>query len=172
MIFVTVGGQMPFDRLIKAMDQWAANQPQLRCLAQVGRGGWRPKHMDWVEILPPQKFREHLNGAELVVAHAGMGSILSALDMGKKLLVMPRRGHLQETRNDHQMATANRLAAMGLVIHARDEKELPQLLPPHGKIDPRRSTSCYASPQLLDAIRSFISEPDPDTLTTAITSYE
>ena len=160
MILITVGGQMPFDRLVRAVDQWAAGQGNRVCFAQVGRGGWRPKHMEWAELLPPPVLREKLESASLVVAHAGMGTILSALDLGKKLLVMPRRGHLRETRNDHQVATAKRLHRMGLVEYAVDEVHLLERLADPETIQPRRTTSSFASPQLLQALRSFVLAPD------------
>jgi len=150
---------MPFDRLIRMVDQWATKHKEIRCFAQIGRGGWRPRHMEWVELLPPPAFRTKLNDASLIVAHAGMGTILSALDIGKKLIVIPRHGYLHETRNDHQMATAKRLKTMGLVTYATDEVELTVLLADLNTIKPHQSTSRFASPQLLKALRGFILEP-------------
>ena len=43
-IFVTIGSMFPFDRLIRAMDAWAAAQPERRVelLAQIGDGGYEP----------------------------------------------------------------------------------------------------------------------------------
>ncbi|MHB8790236.1 MAG: glycosyltransferase [Desulfobulbaceae bacterium] len=158
MIFVTVGGQMPFDRLIQAVDDWAFTNKGAICFAQIGLGGWRPRNMEWVELLSPPDFREKLENSSLVVAHAGMGTILSALEIGKKLIVVPRRGHLHETRNDHQVATAKRLESMGLVVHAADERLLIEKLKYPDAIEPRRSASAYASTQLLKAVHSFIHE--------------
>ncbi len=159
MILITVGGQLPFDRLVRAVDEWAATHRDTHCFAQIGPGGWRPKHMEWVEFLPPPVFREKLEDASLVVAHAGMGTILSALYLGKKLIVVPRFGHLREHRNDHQVATVKRLEAMGLVVYAPDEKQLLSLLDDPDAIKPCRSVSSFASPQLINAVRSFILTP-------------
>jgi len=53
-----------------------------------------------------------------------MGTIITALELDKPILVMPRRGDLGETRNDHQLATARRLHALGLIEVALDEAEL------------------------------------------------
>ena len=70
-----------------------------------------------------------------MLAHAGMGSILTALEFNKPLVVMPRRGHLAETRNDHQFDTAQQLVcrpaaalAGGSVWVAMNERELPTVL--------------------------------------------
>ncbi len=150
---------MPFDRLVQTVDDWAANHTDTQCFAQIGPGGWRPRHMEWVEFLSPPVYREKLENASLVVAHAGMGTILSALDLGKRLIVLPRLGRLRETRNDHQVATAKRLEAMGLVVHAADETQLLAQLADPDTIEPRRSASPFASHQLLDAVRDFVRTP-------------
>ena len=107
MIFVTVGAQMPFDRLVKAVDQWAASQGR-GDVAQIGSTDYRPSAIQWTRFLDPEKFKHRFETAKVVVAHAGTGSIITALQLGKPILVMPRRANLRETRNDHQVATADR----------------------------------------------------------------
>ena len=59
-----------------------------------------------------------------MIAHAGMGSIITALELGKPIMVMPRRASLGEHRNDHQVATAKRFAEQGRIMVAFNEKEL------------------------------------------------
>ena len=66
--------------------------------------------------------------ADAIVAHAGMGTILTALELGKPLLVLPRRASLGEHRNEHQLATARRFADTGRLAVAFDESELAQRL--------------------------------------------
>ena len=156
MILITVGGQMPFDRLVQTVDNWAANHRDTQCFAQIGPGGWRPIHMEWIEFLSPPVFREKLENANLVVAHAGMGTILSALDLGKRLIVLPRLGRLGETRNDHQVATAKRLKSMGLVEYALDEKDLIERLCNLKMIKSRKIISPYANSSLIRVLRAFI----------------
>jgi UDP-N-acetylglucosamine transferase subunit ALG13 len=156
MIFVTVGAQMPFDRLIGPVDAWAGAHPEARVFAQVGHGGGHPRHCAFVELLDPPAFRERLEACEIVVAHAGMGSILNSLQAGKPILVMPRRGDLGETRNDHQVATAERLAATGRVQVAWDEEELASRLERLDELRAAARIGPHATPQLLAAIRGFV----------------
>jgi UDP-N-acetylglucosamine transferase subunit ALG13 len=89
-----------------------------------------------------------------------MGSILMALQYGKPIVVMPRRGELRETRNDHQVATAIRFKSLGKIAVAMDEQELPGLLDAAAMIRPADSISAEASKELIDAIRDFIHESD------------
>jgi len=157
-IFVTVGSQLPFDRLVLAADRWAAARGREDLFAQIGIGATPPQHMDSEETLTPQAFLERLHEAQLVVAHAGCGSILQALSLGKRILVMPRRGDLRETRNDHQMATAARMQELCGVPVAHDESELIAQL---DQLSDATTTTVptlreSASEELLETIRRFI----------------
>jgi UDP-N-acetylglucosamine transferase subunit ALG13 len=156
-VFVTVGAQIPFDRLIAAVDVWAADQSaHHRLFAQVGEHGFRPSHMEFAELLEPPEFKRRVLWADVLVAHAGMGSILTALQYGKPILVMPRHGRLMETRNDHQVATAQRFREMGKVAVAMDETEIPSKLNGLASLGRSEQISDRASDELLAAIRGFI----------------
>ena len=113
MIFVTVGTQGQFDRLIRTVDRWAGLRGRTDVFAQTGPSAYRPIHIRSKPFIDPIEFRQHVELASLVIAHAGMGSIITALELGKRIIVMPRRADLGEHRNDHQVATAKRFAAQG-----------------------------------------------------------
>lgn len=127
MIFVTVGLQLPFDRMIRAIDAWAG-ESGAEVFAQVGPSSYPAKHIRTQAWLTAHEFDAAFQSAELVVAHAGMGSILTALSFGKRLIIMPRRAALDEHRNDHQLATAKRFAAVAAVDIAWHEGELIERL--------------------------------------------
>lgn len=158
MIFATVGSQMPFDRLMEALDKWAGKSTQsMPILAQTGATKFRPKNMRAVESLSPAEFRDAVQAATVIVAHAGMGSVLTALEFGKPLVVLPRLGSKQETRNDHQVATARWLATKPGIFVAMDDAEL------EGAINRARTQasqsdaiSPFATPALIDALKTFI----------------
>ncbi len=156
MIFVTVGAQMPFDRLVRTVDAWAAGHPEHHVLAQIGDGATAPTAMHWTPRLDAATFRRCLFEADLVVTHAGMGTILTALELGKPTIVMPRRGQLRETRNDHQLATAESLLADERIAVAWDERELLEKLEHMADVAPPPPVPSHASADLLDALRQFI----------------
>lgn len=161
MIFVTVGSQMPFDRLIAAVDQWASEAGRTDVVAQIGDSELTPQSIESFERVAPAEFERLCTEAELLVAHAGMGSILTALENGTPVLVMPRRGALRETRNDHQVATAKALSAQGRVMVAMDEDELIATLHDLGPVEASPTISAHASPELLEAVGAFVAEPVP-----------
>lgn len=157
MIFVTVGTQLPFDRLIQTLDQWAAQRDaQPEVFAQIGPEGRAPTTIEFVRTMNATEFAEKLNAATCVIAHAGMGTILSALEIGKKVIVMPRQASLGEHRNDHQLATAKKLGDAGMVDVAADEHELIKLLDNLDEPSESSTISAYASEPLLNAVRQFI----------------
>jgi len=159
MIFVTVGTDAPFDRLITTVDRWAGESGRTDIVAQIGRSDLRPRFLRATQFLDPPQFAEHFSSAEFVIAHAGMGTILSALRFGKPLIVMPRRATLGEQRNEHQFATASRLAELGKVTVAFNEIELADRLRSADTIRAAEKIGAYAEPRLLDGIREFIRGP-------------
>jgi len=172
-IFATVGTQLPFDRLIDAVDRWAGAAAGREVFAQVGDTRLRPRHIECAVSLSPAECREKLLAATAVVAHAGAGTILSALELGKPLLIMPRKAEFGEHRNDHQLATAERFASIGRVTVAVDEHALLGKLDELDALRVREKISPYASPELLQLIQGFIADSGARRVTTvrrAVTS--
>lgn len=162
MIFVTVGTQLPFDRLIDAVDTWAGRRPGREVFAQVGPTALEPRHIEFSEFISPGECRERMSQADAIVAHAGMGTILTALELGTPLLVMPRRAALGEHRNEHQLATARRFAELGRIVVAFDESELPARLDELHGLSARDSIAPYAPERFIAALREFIQgSPQP-----------
>lgn len=156
MIFVSVGQMMPFDRLIRLVDEWAAGRPDVDVVAQVGEGTYEPRHIQAVNYLTPVEFREHVERADAVLSHAGTGNIFAALEVGKPLLIFPRQHSLREVTNDHQEATARFFAERGLLRVAVNEQELRRELDDLESAPPPRKCSVEASPELVQRLRRFI----------------
>lgn len=158
MIFVTVGAQMPFDRLVKTVDQWARDRGRDDVFAQIGPTDFCPLHIRSARFLRPGEFKNRYEAAKVIVAHAGTGTIITALQLGKPIIVMPRRGSLRETRNNHQVATAEQFRRFSSVVVAWDEKELIARLERIDELDGLRAIGSHASGELLEAIRGFVED--------------
>lgn len=131
MIFLTVGTQLPFDRLVRAVDAWARARGRTDVFGQIadpGPGGFRPTAFPWTANVTPGEFQARCQEATLIVAHAGMGSLISAMTHARPILIMPRQAGLGEHRNDHQLATADRLKDRTGVFVAADEATLAERL--------------------------------------------
>jgi UDP-N-acetylglucosamine transferase subunit ALG13 len=157
MIFVTVGEQLPFDRLIRTVDEWAGTSKK-EVFAQIGRSVYMPKHIFHKAFLTPEEYTEKLLAADVIVAHAGMGTIITASELGKPILIMPRQAAFGEVRNDHQYSTARRFLALNYVTVAFDEVELKvrldKLAEPVNCLNLAGANG--SSPLLIKTIRDFI----------------
>lgn len=154
MIFVVTGTQLAFPRLIGAMDALA---PELgeKVIAQVGPDSTPRPNIETHVKLAPARFEELFREARIIVAHAGVGSILSAKRTQRPLIVVPRRFDLGEHRNDHQQATAKELERMTGVRIAWDIDMLPALLK-EGAIPPADPTPGPLADALLTRLKDFI----------------
>lgn len=153
MIFVTIGTQFPFDRLIEMLDRIAPELDE-EIYAQVLKGKYKPKHIKTLDFIEPDEFEEVFVQARLIVAHAGMGTILSALRNSKPLIIFPRIAALGEHRNDHQSATAMMIKEKKYAYVATDEKELRELL--HKDLHPLKKIGEFASESLVKSLKDFI----------------
>ena len=119
--------------------------------------------MRWERVIPVNTFRAFLRKCNTVVAHAGMGTIISATEIGKQVVVMPRRADLNEHRNDHQLATAERLKHISGLEVAHDCQALTQYL--DQSLDLATLSKSEVSPdlvvsdQLIRTVRSFAGLP-------------
>jgi UDP-N-acetylglucosamine transferase subunit ALG13 len=160
LIFVTVGSVDPFDRLIRAMDEWAGAQGRKDVFAQIGKSAYVPRHIGYTQFLSPTEFRERIRTARLIVAHAGTGSIIAALEAGIPIIVMPKLANLGEHRNEHQVATARRFGQKQGILVANDEKDLLLKLQEEENHSAPSAITPQASPDLISAIRKFIFQTD------------
>jgi UDP-N-acetylglucosamine transferase subunit ALG13 len=126
MIFLTVGTQFPFDRLVKSMDQaFDGRLINEEIFAQIGESSYKPLNFESVVSLEKNVFDKRLREASNVISHAGMGTITMALKNHKPLLVMPRLKRYREHVNDHQVATARKFEELGHILAVYDAKDLP-----------------------------------------------
>ncbi|HTI31111.1 MAG TPA: glycosyltransferase [Sphingomonas sp.] len=125
MIFASVGSMLPFDRLVRAVDTWAGAHPEMPVFLQIGQGEYEPKHAEFARIVTPADYTRRVKDARLFVAHAGMGSILQALEAGTPILVTPRDPALKEITNDHQAATIANFGNRPGIAVAKTVQALP-----------------------------------------------
>ncbi len=126
MIFLTIGTQFPFDRLIKAVDQAVASGTvSEQVFAQIGDTDYLPRSFESAPMLKKHIFDRRIRQSSSVIGHAGIGTIITALDNNKPLLVMPRLKKYGEVVNDHQVAIAEKFEKRGYVLAAYAETQLP-----------------------------------------------
>ena len=156
MIFVTVGSQMPFDRLVQAMDDWSRLHKHEQVVCQTGDTQFVPRSMKSVARMLPQEFEREVAAASLVVSHAGMGTILTCLHLGTPVVILPRLGSRNETRNDHQVDTCMQLRGRTGICVADDVPALMRILENREWSGESGQIGAVATPELLARIRNEI----------------
>jgi beta-1,4-N-acetylglucosaminyltransferase len=127
MIFLTVGTQFPFDRMVKAVDEFIDTKGfEGEIYGQIGNSAYKPRNFEAVESLEKHLFDSFLREASCIISHAGMGTITMALEHNKPLLVMPRLAKFGEAVNDHQVAIAKKFEQLGHILVAYSQDWLPE----------------------------------------------
>lgn len=128
MIFVTVGSAEPFERLLLSLPRPHAEE----IVAQTGPSRAQLPGVDCTPFMSFEQLMEAMGRARVVVAHAGVGTVLAALSAGKRPVLVPRRRECGEAVDDHQVELAHRLASEGLARVVDDPGELTAVLAEEG----------------------------------------
>jgi len=148
---------MPFDRMIRVVDEWARDNPDTEVFAQIGKASYRPAHIRYAEFLTPREYDQKIRESDYVIAHAGTGTIIKSLEYRKPVILMARESAKGETRNDHQLHTIELLAKRNRIYSFSDAASLDKLIGNMpANIDDEFSR--FASQRLLDAIADFIAQ--------------
>jgi len=161
MIFVTVGTEKyPFDRLLRIVDDAVgAGIIQGPGFAQTGCSTYRPRHLRFQPLIGFDEMRQRVREADLVIGHAGVGTIVLALNQGRVPLVMPRRADLREHISDHQIDFALRLDDCGKIILFQNENEFRNKvnrLKPTAETTSFRAKPSQARKDLIDYLRATL----------------
>lgn len=155
MIFVAVGTQFPFDRLIKAMDEWAASHDE-KVVAQISEGEYLPEHIEWHRFLDGEQYNKNIREASVFISHAGMGNIISAREQQTPIIVMNRQYKLGEHRNDHQADGLKWMGKLDGVYTASTQEALFKQLDEVDQLVTADTENKVGSIELSDYLVSFI----------------
>ena len=112
MILVLTGThQQQFNRLLEAVDALAL--PDV--IAQTGHSTFQPRGTCH-QSLPFEDVQRLLREADIVICHAGTGTVMSALAAGKCPVVAPRFVQFGEHVDNHQIELVAALAENDLII--------------------------------------------------------
>ncbi len=125
-VFVTVGStEFQFNRLLKDIDDLIEQGfIKEKVIAQVGTCDYTPRNFDhfkWVSFTEMQKLMQQ---SKYTVTHSGTGSIVNALQMGAKVITVPRLAKNGEHLDNHQLEIAGEFKALGLLMVSNNSGEL------------------------------------------------
>ena len=126
MIFVTVGTQdKPFTRIIKGVeDAVLSGAITDEVIVQAGNTKYTSEVLNILNYVPFDKFNEYVEKADIIITHGGVGSILNALKLKKKIIALPRLAKFGEHVNDHQLQVIQKMTKDGYILSCEDENEI------------------------------------------------
>lgn len=149
MIFATCGSSpAAFDRMMRALEALPAEE----LTVQHGPSPAPPCARAY-PFLPFGTMVEFMEHADIVVSHAGVGSIMCALQAGHVPVVFPRLKRYSETVDDHQVELATALSKRGTVIVATTAEELALAVQ---SVPQRTHHEAFPSDGLRGAVRAAI----------------
>ena len=151
MILVTLGTHpQPMDRLLKELDRLVETGViREEVIVQAAEFGYRPIRLTAIPTTTAEEFRRLVESADVVISHAGPGTLAAVRQAGKAPVVVPREAVHHEHVDDHQVRYAQRLQLEPGYVVVADLKELP------GAIDrARRTTTASTQPDRSRAIEA------------------
>ncbi len=158
MILVTLGTQdKSFTRLLEVIDDLIQKKIiKDKVIVQAGSTVYQTKNMDVFDYITPEELDNLVDECDLLITHAGVGSIMAGLRKQKKIIAAPRLAKYKEHTNDHQKQIAEQLAKEGYLLELKDFKKLDKLLQKAKHFTPRKFEG--NSKMIIQTIEEFIDQ--------------
>lgn len=140
MILVLLGTQNnDFTRLLEAVQENINNKTiNEEVIVQAGFTKFDSKDMKIFSLIDKEKIGKLQDKADLIISHGGVGSIVSSLEKGKKVIVVPRLKKYGEHVNNHQIQIAKKFSKDGYVKSVINEKDLGKAIQSMADFEPKK----------------------------------
>jgi UDP-N-acetylglucosamine transferase subunit ALG13 len=160
MIFVVIGTEkFPFNRLVESLDRLVeAHDITDEVFVQTGSCTYLPRHCIWKPFISFGEMCKNIESANLVIAHAGAGTTLLCIQLGKWPILVPRQKKFGEHVDDHQVSFAKKFEAIGLASVAYEMPALKDHIAAHqsqAQVSPYRQSE--SKKQLIQYLESCCS---------------
>ena len=130
MILVLLGTQNnSFHRLLEEIEKLIdKNIIKEEVIVQAGYTKYESNKMKIFKLISKEKLEEYQDEANIIITHGGVGSIISSVEKGKKVIAVPRLHEYEEHVNNHQKEIVEMFDKKGYIIGIKDVKELENAL--------------------------------------------
>ena len=139
MILVLLGTQNnDFSRLLEAVQENINNKTiNEEVIVQAGFTKFNSKDMKIFSLIDKEEIGKLQDKADLIITHGGVGSIVSSLKKGKKVIVVPRLKRYGEHVNNHQIQIARKYSEQGYVKYVINERNLGKVIKSMADFQPK-----------------------------------
>lgn len=131
MILITLGTQdKKFYRLLEAVQNQIDNKHiKDRVVVQAGcSSDFKSKEMEIFDLIPMDEFDRLINECDILITHGGVGSIISGLKNGKKVIAAARLKEYGEHTNNHQLEIIDNFTKSGYILALNNFDDLDKVL--------------------------------------------
>lgn len=143
MILVTLGTQNnSFHRLLeevqKCIDKKVIAE---KVVVQAGGTEFKSNDMEILKLISSRQMNKLIKQASFIITHGGVGSIVTALKMGKKVIAVPRYHKYDEHVNDHQLQIVQTFDGQGFIKGICDVCDLESAIKSLESFEPAKFVS-------------------------------
>lgn len=122
MVFITLGTQgNQFSRCLQMVEELIDMlHPEHEFIAQIGNTKYKSDKIKLLEYVSETEFKRLIREADIVITHAGSGSLFNAIKQGKKTIAVARLKKYKEMLNDHQTELVKKLSEEGYILNGTD----------------------------------------------------
>ena len=122
----------PFQRLLEEIDRLIGKKViDEEVVVQAGYTEYQPQNgkMKIIDFMPREELDTYEQNANYIITHGGVGSIVTSLEKGKKVIAVPRLHQYGEHVNNHQVEFTKLIAQkMNNIVPVYDINELSAIL--------------------------------------------
>ncbi len=159
MILVMLGTQNnSFHRLLEEIDKLIKeNVIKEKVIVQAGYTKYDSKNMKIFGLIPQDELEKYQEQADLIITHGGVGSIITSIKKGKKVIAVPRLHKYHEHVNDHQTQIVDDFSNKGYIIGIKDVNQLKDaIIKAQDFVPVKYNESTKEDNQIIKIIENFI----------------
>ena len=156
MIFVTLGTQdKAFSRLLDAIEKEIQNgNIKEKVIVQAGHTEYTSSNMEILKLIPMEDFDKYIKECDILITHAGVGSIMTGITNNKKVITVARLKEYDEHTNNHQVQIATEFSKQGYIIYLDNLDDLGKVLKNIKNFKPKKFKS--NNKNFMNVIENFI----------------
>ncbi len=156
MILVLLGTQHnEFTRLLQEVENCIDNQIiKEQVIVQAGFTKYKSDKMEIFDMISKEELDKYMSKANLIITHGGVGSIIMALEKGKKVIAVPRLHEYGEHVNDHQRQIIKVFSEKNYLIGIQNVEDLPEAIKESETFEPNEYKN--NNQKMLNIIEDFI----------------
>lgn len=139
MILVTLGTQK--QQFTRILDYIEKSNIKDKIIVQAGHTKYKSKKMKIFDFISYEEMNKYVNDADIIITHAGTGSITGPLKIGKKVIACARKSKFLEHVDDHQEQIVDIFSSEGYILKLDEGDNLDDLIEKCKKFKPKKFES-------------------------------